>query len=144
MASEREPAPSSSRLKQVATLGVIVGTAVWTGFFFGFLVVSAVFPDAVPESWLLSMIREHPGPTLAIAMSAISSFCVLGVLDVFARDPIEIKFLGFELRGAAGPVVLWALCFAVFVGALETLWDNGGMEQPNGAAQAAASGQRAG
>jgi hypothetical protein len=127
MEPQTPAAPGRSRLKLAATWGVVVGTAVWTGFFFGFLVVSAVYPEAVPESWLVTMVREHPSPTLGIAMSAISAFCVVAVLDVFARDPIEIRFLGFELRGAAGPVVLWALCFLAFVAALEVLWDNGGL-----------------
>jgi hypothetical protein len=137
MASEPAAAARRSRLTHAATWGVVLGTAVWTGFFFGFLVVSALYPEAVPESWLVTMIREHPSPTLGIAMSAISAFCVVAVLDVFARDPIEIRFLGFELRGAAGPVVLWALCFLAFVAALEVLWDNGGITGAPGAAASA-------
>ena len=118
---------STGNLKVLATWGVVVGTALWTIFFFGFLVASAVFPNAVSESWLLQLVREHPGGTIGIAISAISAFSIVAVLDVLSRDPIEIKFLGFELRGAAGPVVLWVVCFLALVAGAQVLWDNKGI-----------------
>jgi len=114
------------RMKRYATLGVIIGTGVWTTFFFGFLVLSMLAPHVVPESWFLDMIRQHPAGTLGLAMGAISAFSVVAVLDVFARDPIEIKFFQFELKGAAGPVVLWVICFLAFIAATDVLWENTG------------------
>ncbi len=129
---QERPPPNLStvKLKTLATWGVVIGTALWTTFFFGFLVASALFPDAVAESWFLQMVQEHPGGTLGIAISAISAFSVVAVLDVLARDPIEIKFLGFELKGAAGPVVLWVVCFLALVAGGEVLWDNLGVKPP--------------
>ena len=121
---------STGRLKELATWGVVIGTALWTTFFFGFLVAGALFPQAVPESWFLRMVQEHPGGTIGIAISAISAFSVVAVLDVLSRDPIEIKFLGFELKGAAGPVVLWTVCFLALVAGGELLWDNSGLTVP--------------
>jgi hypothetical protein len=114
-------------LKKLATWGVVIGTALWTTFFFGFLVVSATFPEQVGESWFLRMLQEHPSGTLGIAISAISAFSVVAVLDVLSRDPIEIKVLGFELKGAAGPVVLWVVCFLALVAGTEVLWGNKGI-----------------
>jgi len=113
-----------SNLKKYATWGVVMGTALWTGFFFTFLVFSALFPEVVPKSWLLDMILQHPSGTIGIAMSAISAFSVVAVLDVFANDPIEIRFWQFEVKGAAGPVILWVLCFLALVLGGEILWDN--------------------
>jgi len=129
---EGESAPAHrNRLKRFATWGVVIGTAVWTTFFFGFLVVSALFPNVIPDSWFLQMIREHPAGTLGVAMGAISAFSVVAVLNVFARDPIEIRFFQFELRGAAGPVVLWVVCFLAFVLGAEVLWENKGVTTSN-------------
>jgi hypothetical protein len=119
--------PAASTLKSMATWGVVLGTAVWTAFFFSFLVASALFPTVVPESWFLRMIREHPGGTLGLAISAISAFSVVAILDVLSRDPIEIKLPGFELKGAAGPVVLWVVCFLAIVAGGEALWNNPGV-----------------
>jgi len=120
------PDARHQRMKRYATLGVIIGTGVWTIFFFAFLVLSMLAPHVVPESWFLDMIRQHPAGTLGLAMGAISAFSVVAVLDVFARDPIEIKFFQFELKGAAGPVVLWVICFLAFIAATDVLWDNPG------------------
>jgi hypothetical protein len=114
-------------LKKLATWGVVIGTALWTTFFFGFLVVSATYPELVADSWFLRMLQEHPSGTLGIAISAISAFSVVAVLDVLSRDPIEIKVLGFELKGAAGPVVLWVVCFLALVVGTEVLWGNKGV-----------------
>ena len=58
VAQDRAPATRSSagRLKELATWGVVLGTALWTTFFFGFLVTSALFPEWVPESCFLRMV----------------------------------------------------------------------------------------
>lgn len=117
-----QPDPQRDYIKRYATLGVVIGTAIWTTFFFSFLVIGALFPDVIPDSWFLQMVREHPAGTLGLAMAAISAFSVVAVLDVFARDPIEIRFFQFELKGAAGPVVLWIACFLAFVSATRLLW----------------------
>ncbi len=121
---DNESAPPKDKLRRYATWGVVAGTAVWTTFFFGFLVIGALSPKIIPESWFLQMVREHPAGTLGVAMGAISAFSVVAVLDIFARDPIEIKFFQFELKGAAGPVVLWIVCFLAFVAGTELLWEN--------------------
>jgi len=64
-----------------------------------------------------------------MAISAISAFSVVAVLDVLARDPIEMKVLGFELKGAAGPVVLWVVCFLALVAGGKVLWDVKGLNE---------------
>ena len=61
------------------------------------------------------------------------------MLDVLSRDPIEIRFLGFELKGAAGPVVLWTVCFLALVAGGELLWDNPGLALPAAGPTATAS-----
>ena len=122
-----EPAPPFAPLRKLATWGVVVGTAAWTTFFFGFLIVSALMPGVVPDSWFLEMVRGHPSATLGIAISAVSAFCIVAVLNVLSRDPIVIRFIGFELQGAAGPVVLWVVCFLAMVAGTELLWDNPGV-----------------
>jgi hypothetical protein len=121
------PSRPHSRLRAASTWGVVIATAAWTAFFLLYLVIGALWPAIVPEGWFLQMVREHPGGTVGVAISAISAFSVVAVLDVLANDPIEIKVLGFELKGAAGPVVLWVLCFLALVAGGRALWDVGGL-----------------
>lgn len=46
------------------------------------------------------------------------------VVSLFRQNeqPLEVEGLGFKLKGAAGEVVLWVLCFMVIVGAIRLLW----------------------
>ncbi len=111
-------------LKKWATWGVVIGTAIWTTFFFGFLVVNALFPSSIPDSWFLDMVKGNPAGTIGIAIGAISSFSVVVVLDIFSRDPISFKFFSFEFKGASGPVILWVVCFLAFVAGTNFLWES--------------------
>ena len=127
MTTEEHNPATNDPVKKYATWGVVIGTGIWTTFFFGFLVVSALVPEALPDSWFLRMVQRYPAGTLGVAMGAISAFSVVAVLDMFSRDPIEIRFFQFELKGAAGPVVLWVICFLAFIFGADILWDNAGM-----------------
>jgi hypothetical protein len=131
ISNESRPIPKPARevrlVRTLATWGVVVGTALWTAFFFGYVMVGALYPTAISPSWFLSLLTQHPGGTLGVAIAAISAFSVVAVLDVMARDPLEIKVLGFELKGAAGPVVLWVMCFLVIVLGGHVLWDKAGL-----------------
>jgi hypothetical protein len=124
-----KPAREVRRVRTLATWGVIVGTTLWTAFFFGYVIVGALFPTTVPPSWFLSLLTLHPGGILGVAIAAISAFSVVAVLDVMAHDPLEIKVLGVELKGAAGPVVLWVVCFLVIVLGSYVLWDKSGLPE---------------
>ena len=124
LSSQNNPSQEKNVLKKWATWCVVVGTAIWTTFFFGFLVVSALIPNAIPDSWFLDMIKEQPAGTIGIAICAISSFSVVVVLDIFSRDSISFKFFNFEFKGASGPVILWIMCFLVFVVGTGLLWES--------------------
>ncbi len=129
--NENDIAQLGDPLKKWATWGVVIGTAIWTTFFFGFLVISALSPEIIPDSWFLDMIKTYPAGTIGVAISAVSSFSVVAVLDMFSRDPIAIRFFQFELKGAAGPVLLWAICFIAFVSGANLLWKNEGIITQN-------------
>jgi len=126
-----ETESTSTFLRSTATWGVIIGTALWTMFFFGYIIIGALFPKWIPDSWFLRLVTEHPGGTIGVAIAAVSAFSVVAVLDVLSRDPLEIKFFGFELKGAAGPVLLWVICFLAMVAGGNALWDKKGLSLEN-------------
>jgi hypothetical protein len=47
---------------------------------------------------------------------------VRGVVLRSTEGPMEFEGLGFKFKGAAGPVVLWAMCFIVIVLGIRVLW----------------------
>ena len=113
-----------SRLRRWVTWAAVVGTALWAGYFFLFLVYQSLAGGTATEHWFILMVQQHPAATIGVAMSAISSFCLVALLEI-ARGPIEFEVLGFKFKGASGPVILWVFCFLAMVFAVWLLWDKG-------------------
>jgi hypothetical protein len=56
------------------------------------------------------LLDEHFTVMVGLPAAAAGAFVVVSLFRQ-TEGPIAIKGLGFELQGAAGPVVLWVLCF---------------------------------
>lgn len=97
------------------------GTALWTGMFWGFLGLQLFSSDSSPDNWFINVIKNHFAATVGIGISAISAFCLVALLEV-TTGRIELEGFGFKFKGAAGPVVLWAMCFLAMIGAVRLLW----------------------
>ena len=111
----------------LASIGAVLITGIWCIFFFGFLIISTVWPESIEESWFSQIIREHPGGTFGIGIAVISAFTIVWVLDMFSNEAIKIEFFTLKFEGAAGPVILWVICFLSIVYATDVLWDNPGL-----------------
>ncbi|MCW8885790.1 MAG: hypothetical protein OQK12_11125, partial [Motiliproteus sp.] len=107
------------------TWAAVIGTALWAGYFFIFPIYQSLPGGSSPDNWFLRLIQEHPATTIGTAMSAITAFCLVALLE-FARGPIEFDALGFKFKGASGPVILWVFCFLAMVFAVWLLWDKSG------------------
>lgn len=121
-----------SRLRLWITWAAVIGTALWAGYFFIFLIHQSLAGGAVVDNWFLRMVHDHPAGTIGVGMSAISAFCLVALLEI-ARGPVEFEGLGFRFKGASGPVVLWVLCFLAMVFAVWLLWGEapaGGLAAP--------------
>ena len=109
-------------LRKWITWAAVVGTAMWAGCFFVFLIYQSIVGSNTSDNWFIRMVQEHPAATIGIAMSAVTAFCLVAILEV-SRGPIEFEALGFKFRGASGPVILWILCFLVMIFGVWFLWD---------------------
>ena len=114
-------------IKLLASIGAILATGLWSFFFFGFLIVSTIWPETIKESWFLELVRKRPGGTVGIAIAALSAFTIVWVLDIFSTEPIKIELWVLKFEGAAGPVILWILCFLAIVYGADVLWDKEGV-----------------
>ena len=114
-----------STLRRWITWAAVIGTALWAGYFFIFLVYQSIFGSTTSDNWFLRMVQEHPAATIGLAMSAITAFCLVALLEI-ARGPIEFEALGFKFKGASGPVILWVFCFLAMVFGVWLLWDKTG------------------
>lgn len=73
------------------------------------------------DTWMTEVIKTHFAATVGAPLSAFASLLLVLLLR-YAVGPIEIKGLGFEFKGAAGPVVLWIFCFLAMVSGIKMLW----------------------
>ncbi len=120
-----EPNPDKagiSTLRRWITWAAVVGTALWTGYFFIFLIYQSIVGGSNSDNWFIQMVQGHPAATIGVAMSAISAFCLVAILEI-SRGAIEFEALGFKFRGASGPVILWVFCFLVMIFGVWLLWD---------------------
>jgi hypothetical protein len=106
--------------EQVAPLFTKV-VAISGALFLG-VVCTVVFFWTIPSAGILSTeISKHFLAVTGLPLSAIAATVVISMFRVTAGR-IEFKALGFQFRGASGPVVLWVFCFLAFVAALRILW----------------------
>ena len=99
--------------------------AIWVLFIGVILICVAVFVTfarygKADELWI-PMAREHFAAMVGLPMAALASFIVVMVLRSSA-GPIEFEAWGLKLKGAAGPIVFWVICFMAIAVCIKMLW----------------------
>ena len=126
MKNVREPSENNpeqiwdTRLRIISSWGAVMASAALLLYFCGFLIYHPVRATSA-NGWFLQLIQMHFAATLGVPLCGIASACVVLVLKS-ASGPIEFEVLGLRFRGAAGPVILWVLCFLVMILAVNLLW----------------------
>jgi len=93
------------------------------GLYFCFHVGFVVWHTIHNHSWLLEMVRNHYAALIGLPFAAYASVCLVLFLESRYDTPIEFKALGFEFKGASGPIILWAICFLIFTVCMKLLWN---------------------
>lgn len=110
--------PYETLFRKIFGWVVLIATTAWGLFAGTFLACHSLQPN----SWLLAMIQNHFAALMCVPMAALMAMCVV-ILLRYAAGPIKLKLpAGFELEGAAGPVVLWVVCFLAIVTAIKLVW----------------------
>ncbi len=68
-----------------------------------------------------TVLTQHFAAIIGLPGAAAVAF----VIVVFLRQtegPIEFEGLGFKVKGAAGQVLMWVICFLALIGAIKLLW----------------------
>src|SRR5438067_286474 len=118
MSDQGSSGDKGDRLRlQIMTWGgsVILGIAM-----IGLLVI---WLRGFSEAWGPELIKDHFAAVIGLPTAALGASCVI-IAFRQTEGPIEFEVLTFKLKGAAGPVVLWTLCFFVIAAAIKLLWSN--------------------
>jgi hypothetical protein len=114
---DQEKYEAAKRLLRTVLSWVMFGGAtLFSALFLGGVAMSMLY-----RPWFLHTMQDHLAAAVGLPLAAIVSFCLVMILE-FRAGPIEFEGLGFKFRGAAGPIVLWVLCFAIITAAIKLLW----------------------
>ena len=100
------------RLVVLIAVVAIIGAGVLFGLF--------ILVDFTQAYWP-RIIEAQFAAVVGLPMAAVAAFIVVALFRQ-TEGPIEIEGPGFKLKGATGPVILWALCFWVIAWAIGALW----------------------
>ena len=108
---------SEERFRAIAGWLVFLGTCVFSAVFLVFVVCHSWGED----NWIVDIVKEHFAATIGLPLAAIASICVVLIFK-YSAGSIEFKVLGFEFKGASGPIVLWVMCLLAITIGIRLLW----------------------
>ena len=82
----------------------------------------AIVAMAAYQGALYEMARDHFAAIIGLPCAAACSLFIVLLLRTVSGS-IELKVLGIEFRGAAGPIIMWILCFLAITLAIAKTWN---------------------
>jgi hypothetical protein len=117
--SDNVPAPQSSWetwLRIAARWSIFLAAAIYGVTFFAFSIYGMV-----REEWVEEMVKEHFAATIGLPSGALAALLLVTIFEINAGR-VEFKVIGFEFKGAAGPIVMWVVCFLAIAISIRMLW----------------------
>ena len=111
--------PRKKSLKYIVNWLVLI----FGGLYFCFHVGFVIWHAAHNQDWLLEQVKGHYAAIIGLPFAAYAAVCLVLFLESRYDDPIEFKALGFEFKGASGPIVLWAISFIIIATCMKLLWN---------------------
>jgi hypothetical protein len=96
----------------------IAGFAILTAYFVALLILLVTeWKNESVRQLVLDQFR------VIVLLPGAGLFAII-VVSIFetTSGPIKFEVLGFKLEGAAGPIIMWVLCFLAIVLAISTFW----------------------
>ena|SRR5215471_14691072 len=75
-----------------------------------------------PRGFWDDVMKSHLPSVLGLPCAAIAALVIVLVLRTVS-GAIEFKVVGLELKGAAGPIIMWVVCFLAMAWAIGHTWE---------------------
>ena len=85
----------------------------------GSLIAAAWFNRFDPV--LTKLVVDNFAAIIGLPFASLASFIVVALFRQ-SEGEIEFEAIGVKLKGAAGQIVLWVVCFVAITGAIALLW----------------------
>lgn len=103
--------------KKLVIWSSLLGSLLFWGIFLIFVAMELL--NRSP--WIISLFEDHPAVALFIPLAALASLCNVLILKI-TDGPIELEFFNIAFKGAAGPIIMWAISFLVMCWGISMLW----------------------
>ena len=107
----------TAKTRKLVALLAIGGGGVFGASYLAFLIHLSWMDRTI----MLPLLKDHFAAIVGAPCSAFAALLIVTILR-YSSGSIEIKGLGFEFKGAAGPIILWAFCFLAMVAGIKALW----------------------
>lgn len=112
-------APRNSGIQRVVLLFCLAGGV------FGISAVALAQVVAIwrREEWIVALISAHYPALVCLPIATFVALVIVVLLEARYDDVKMDLFNGlFKFEGAAGPIILWVVCFLSIVMAIKLLW----------------------
>lgn len=114
-----QPESSSNQfLKKLVNWAFFISAFVYSIFHAYFVISNGL---RTPE-WLMQLVREHYAVVVVLPFAGYAALGLVLLLESRSENPLEFKAIGFEFKGASGPIVLWVLCLLAIAACIKMLW----------------------
>jgi hypothetical protein len=72
---------------------------------------------------LTKLVIENFAAIIGLPFAFLASFIVVALFRQ-SEGAVEFEAIGMKLKGAAGQIILWAICFLAISGSTALLWKN--------------------
>src|SRR5262245_34142699 len=70
-----------------------------------------------------ALVVKNFAAIVGLPFAFVAAFIVIALFRQ-SETPLEFEGFGFKLKGAAGEIVLWAVCFLAITGSIALLWQH--------------------
>ncbi|MBR0735302.1 hypothetical protein JQ581_00050 [Bradyrhizobium liaoningense] len=98
-------------IRIVAVAGLVLAAALFALF---------VFAEWSNPYWS-TVSFDHFAATIGLPGAAAAAFIIVALFRT-TEGQIKLEALGFKFEGAAGPIVMWVMCFLAITIAIKLLW----------------------
>jgi hypothetical protein len=115
--AEKAKMPFLDNWRRLINLGIAVVSLLGTA-----LLIVAVWSQRF-DPLLSGLVTKNFAAIVGLPFSFVAAFVVVALFRQ-GESALDFEAFGVKLKGAAGEIILWLLCFAAISGSISLLWKN--------------------
>ena len=115
--SERAKMPFIDNWRRLINLGIAVVSLLGTA-----MLIVAVWSNRF-DPLLSGLVTKNFAAIVGLPFSFVAAFVVVALFRQ-GKSALDFEAFGVKMKGAAGEIILWLLCFAAISGSISLLWKN--------------------